>query len=400
MTSQAGPHGGGATDVAGPLGEGSAAPRYDAGGLAGVLPAVAASLGAPVGPTEGLLELPPARRAVVVLVDGLGDDLLARRGGHAPYLRSLHPRAYRLTAGFPTTTATSMGSFGTGLPPGAHGLVGYEVLVPERDRLLNELSWQDGPDPRAWQPAATVFERLAARGRAATMVGPGYFAFSGLTGAALRGGSFRAADAVDDRVPASLAALRGMSAGLVYLYWGEVDRAGHEHGCGSWAWGEAVEEVDGALRRLAAALPDDTALYVTADHGMVDVPFADRLDVADERDLAAGVRHVGGEARAPQLYVTPGAVEDVVAAWSARLAGRAVVRTRADVVDEGWFGPLRPGVEERIGDVVVACRPGTAVVDSRTQSPRLLRLLGLHGSLTHEEIAVPLLWRPPGGHRG
>ena len=77
-----------------------------------------------------LLELAPSRRAVVVLVDGLGYDLLRQRSGHAPFLRGLLPAARRLAAGFPSTTATSMGSFGTGLPPGAHGLVGYEVLVP------------------------------------------------------------------------------------------------------------------------------------------------------------------------------------------------------------------------------------------------------------------------------
>jgi hypothetical protein len=132
-------------------------PAYDATGLAGVLPAVARSLAVPAGPHDGdLLELAPSRSAVVVLVDGLGYDLLRQRSGHAPFLRGLLPAARRLAAGFPSTTATSMGTFGTGLPPGAHGLVGYEVLVPGEDRLLNELSWEDGPDPRRWQPQPTV----------------------------------------------------------------------------------------------------------------------------------------------------------------------------------------------------------------------------------------------------
>ena len=73
-----------------------------------------------------------------------------------------------MASGFPSTTATSMGTFGTGLAAGAHGLLGYEVLVPGADRLLNELSWEDGPDPRTWQPHPTVFEaapRPASRSR-------------------------------------------------------------------------------------------------------------------------------------------------------------------------------------------------------------------------------------------
>jgi len=122
----------------------------------------------------------------VVLVDGLGYELVRRRGGHAPFLRSLLPAAYRITAGFPSTTATSMGTFGTGLPPGAHGLLGYEVLVPGEDRLVNELSWEDGPDPLAWQPEPTVFEVAQRDGVDVTRIGPGYFDGSGLTLAAVR----------------------------------------------------------------------------------------------------------------------------------------------------------------------------------------------------------------------
>ena len=66
--------------------------------------------------------------------------------------------------------------------------------MPGEDRLLNELSWEDGPDPLRWQTQPTVFEAAAADGVAVTSVGPGFFDGSGLTRAALRGGRFRAAD--------------------------------------------------------------------------------------------------------------------------------------------------------------------------------------------------------------
>jgi hypothetical protein len=36
-------------------------------------------------------------------------------------------------------------------------------------------------------------------------------------------------------------------------------------------------------------------------------------------------------------------------------------------------------------------RDNFAIVDSRTARPKLLALLGLHGSLTPEEMAIPLL---------
>ncbi len=240
-----------------------------------------------------------------------------------------------------------MGTFGTGLPPGSHGLVGMQVLDPATDRLLNELSWEDGPDPRAWQPNETVFEAAENAGVSVTMVGPHYFDGSGLTTAALRGGRFRAARSLEDRVDAAVAAVRATPRSLVYLYWGEVDKIGHVHGCQSWQWGDEVESVDAALRQLAARVPDDTSIVVTADHGMVDVPFHDRIDLVHEPGLMAGVRHLGGEPRNLQLYTEPGATADVEAAWASRLGDRARILSRERLVDEGWFGPVRPEVEGR-----------------------------------------------------
>ena len=373
----------------------AAAPPYGTSSLSDLMPAVARSLDVAMAAAgDGLvdaLRLSPTPRACVLLVDGLGDLLLRERAGHAPFLRSQLARVGTISAGFPTTTATSMGSLGTGLPPGAHGLVGYEVLVPERDELLNELSWEPPVDPRRWQRETTVLQQVAAAGVEVVRIGPGFFDGSGLTEAALRGGRFVAATSLDERVDAALVALRSAPRALVYVYWGDVDKVGHVEGCGSWQWGEELAKVDLAIRRLVAGLPRDATLHVTADHGMVDVPHHQRLDVAHEPDLAAGVRHVGGEPRCPQLYCEAGQVEAVLGAWADRLAGRAEVVTREHAVAAGWFGPVAAHVSARIGDVIVVCGPGAAVVDSRRARPQVLQLLGLHGALTPEEALVPLL---------
>lgn len=374
-----------------PAGTVPTGPEYATGSLADVLPSVAHALGAPVPDRDPVLSLPGMRRAVVVLVDGLGMSLLQDRAGHAPFLRTLLPDARTVPAGLPSTTATSMGSFGTGLPPGAHGLLGYEVLDAGTDRLLNELSWEDGPEPTRWQPNPTVFEHLADAGVATTRIGPAFFDGSGLTNAALRGGRFIPGKSLSDRVDATLDALRGSGPSLVYLYWGDLDLTGHEHGCRSGRWGEELEAVDAELARLARALPRGTGLVVTADHGMVDIPFDDRIDLASEPRLLAGVRHVGGEARFRYLYTQPDAAEGVLETWRDRLRGSALVLTREQARAAGWFGTLDPSVADRVGDVVVAMRGQVAVTNSLRERPKLLSLLGLHGSFTDAELYVPLL---------
>jgi Type I phosphodiesterase / nucleotide pyrophosphatase len=369
--------------------------------LGSVLPAVAASLSAePAGAAPepdhevtGLV-LPVAQRAVVALVDGLGAEQLRRRGGHAPFLRGLDSPLPDLACGYPSTTASSTAGLTTGLAPGQHGLVGWQTLMPGTDRLLNHLSWDGGPDPHQWQPHPTLFQGLEQAGVAVTHVAPATFERSGLTRAALRGGSFAAADAVADRVGAVLAALRRPGRALVYVYFGEVDKAGHVHGPDSWQWSDQVEAVDAALAEIAAGMPPGTSLTVTADHGMVAAPEQERLDLAWHPELAHGIRHLGGEPRAPQPYCEPGAADEVLQAWRSVLGHRAVVLSRVEAVAAGWFGPVGEAVLPRIGDLVVAMRGGATVLDSRALRPQVLALRGHHGSLTREEMLVPLLHRP------
>lgn len=375
-------------------------PDYERATLGSVLPSVLASLGvaepasvedaASAYPLAPLLDLPAADRAVVVLVDGLGDRLLRRRAGHAPFLRSLLPQGRRLQSGFPTTTASAMGTFGTGLPPGAHGLVGYEVRIPGTEQILNELSWDNGPVPEEWQPHQTVFERAQEAGLSTARIGPGFFDGSGLTRAALRGGSFVVAEDLAARVDAALACA-GSARSLTYLYWGDVDKIGHIHGCESWQWGDELAATDAELDRLAHSLPAGTALQITADHGMVDVPEAGMLDAAVDPMLSPGVARVAGEPRSPQVYAVPGAVEDVRSRWRERLGSRGTVLTREQAVTAGLFGEVSEAVLPRIGDLVVLMAAGHSVVDSRVHRPELIALRGVHGSITADEMDIPLL---------
>lgn len=368
--------------------------NYGVTGLAAVLPSVTASLGVPQPASAPVVDLAPARSAIVVLIDALGYELLDQRRGHARFLAGLMADGHRLSAGFPATTATSMATFGTGLPPGAHGLLGYEVLDPATDALFNELNWENGPDPQQWQPAQTAFERAEADGVAVARIGPAYFDGSGLTKAALRGGQFIAARGLAARVEAALAFVRAHRRALVYLYWGDLDKVGHVHGCGSWQFGEELEAIDAQMAHLFRAAGADTSVYLTADHGMVDVPHEQRIDAAAAPELTQGLRHLGGEARARYLYCEPDTIDAVAARWQERIGERGSVLTRAQAIEAGWFGPVSPHVLPRIGDLVVLLGPDLAVVDSRRDRPELLALRGMHGSITPVERDVPLLGRP------
>jgi hypothetical protein len=364
-------------------------PAYLDRSLGDVLPAVARALGvdAGLGPTS--LVLPEGRRYVVFLVDGLGYELLRDHPEDAPFLHSLLDGQAPATAGVPTTTATSLTSLGTALPPGSHGVVGYTSRIPGTDRLLNALSWDADVDPRAWQPHTTAFARLAAAGVQTTTVNRRSFEGSGLTLAGSRGADFVGADKVGERLAAVVDSAAG-SPSVTYMYDGDLDWTGHAYGTGSLQWQHALSMIDAAAEHLREVLPDDVRIVVVADHGMVDAPAEHRIDVDDEPELRDGVALFGGEARFRQLYCRGGAVSDVVATWRERLGGRAEVLTRDDALARGWFGALTPDVRPRIGDVLVACRDDHAVL-SRSAFPVETRLVGMHGSLTSAEMLIPFL---------
>lgn len=374
-------------------------PRYGSTSLAEVMPSVAALLGVPGhADTLGLAAAAGGvRSVVVVLVDGMGAALLEARWGHAPYLRSLaetHPPGVpdRLTSAFPSTTAASLGTLGTGLSPGRHGLVGYDVLDPDRDRIVNQLTWPDDLDPRAWQPLPTVLEAAAEAGVSVVRVGPRAFDGSGLTAAALRGGTYRAAASLGARVDATARALRASRRCLVYLYWGDLDRTGHGKGWQSLEWTRQLEDLDGQLARLSAACPPDTLVLVTADHGMVDVPAEARIDMAARADLTAGVRRAGGEPRTVYLWPEAGRGPEVAQRWRDAFGPAVEVLTRDEVVRRGWFGPAPdPRALARAGEIVVVVRDRMVVLDSSRHRSDVLRLVGWHGSLTADEVDVPLL---------
>ncbi|PWU55114.1 alkaline phosphatase family protein, partial [Micromonospora globispora] len=297
-----------------------------------------------------------------------------------------------LTSGFPSTTPTSLVTLGAGVPPGAHGVLGFKVRVPDTDRVLSHIEWTGDPEPLRWQPVPTQYERARAAGVAVTVVSRPEYGGSGLTLAANRGGDYRGASDVDALAGQMLAALAaGTGPTLVSGYHPDLDRHGHLSGVDSVPWRLAAAEVDRLLARLVDELPPDAALLVTADHGQLNVPQAHRFDLDTDPQLRAGVRVVAGEPRVRYLHVEPGAAADVVAAWSAVLGDAARVMERAEAVATGWFGPVSEEHLRRIGDVVVACRGTYAVVATRSEKPIESRLVAYHGSDTAAEMTIPLL---------
>jgi len=157
------------------------------------------------------------------------------------------------------------------------------------------------------------------------------------------------------------------------------------------SWREQLSIVDGIAEQIAARLPGDATMFVTADHGMVLVPDEAKVDYDAMPSLQDGVVALAGEPRARYVHTRRGAAADVLATWRHALDDDWRVLSRDDAIAAGLFGPVvDTEAKARIGDVV-ALSLGNGGVVERRKLPRLSAMPGQHGSLTDEELLVPLL---------
>jgi len=323
-----------------------------------------------------------APSVVVLVLDGLGWNQLQARAAVAPTLASMAGGPVTTVA--PSTTATALTSISTGTAPGIHGVMGYRIDVD--GEVLNALRWTTG------------------RGDARQRIVPGEFqtepAFLGqrplvVTMAGFEGTGFTMAHLADVRhrgwhtLPGIAVNIRQAVASgepFVYAYYDGIDKTAHVHGFAEHYDAE-LAACDRMVADLMMALPRGTAIVVTADHGIVDC-LGHAVALAPEVE-----RHVdrqSGEARFRWLHAEPGHHRDLLEAASEAHAETAWVRSVDQVVDEGWFGPVvTDAARSRLGDVAVVAKAQHYFLDS-ADAPRI-ELVGRHGSLTADEMLVPML---------
>jgi hypothetical protein len=362
-------------------------PSYQGPNLAGIVP------GCLVPPEQRPSWFPePMRTApqvVLLVVDGLGWLQLQDRRHLAPRVAGL--AGGPITSVVPSTTATALTSLTVGAAPAAHGIVGYRVVVdgPTGREVLNVLRWRTMSgdarpfvDPVAFQPLPPF------QGHPVPVVSKSEFIGTGFTQAHQRdapvfGWSLASSLAVEVR------ALVSGGEPFVYAYYEGVDKIAHIKGFGPYYDAELVA-LDRLVGDLLDALPAGAALAVTADHGQVEV--GPRAAMIDPR-LAEEAVMVSGEARFRWLHARggeDGAVDHLAALAQKTYGDEAWVVTRDQMEEADWFGGrLHPAVRARLGDVALIPHEPVAYLDPADGGDA--RLVCRHGSLTPEEMLIPLV---------
>ncbi|MGH1503969.1 MAG: alkaline phosphatase family protein [Acidimicrobiales bacterium] len=357
-------------------------PAWGAGCVSDLVPALLGLVAPEAVGLPELAEVPATTPTVLLVLDGIGSRQVAQRPTIAPTLNRLQRR--EITTVAPSTTAAALSSITTGLAPGDHGVVGYRMLVD--DQVLNSLRWGSAEqrDARRTVPPDLVQPFDPFCGQSPPVVSKAEFARTGFTTAHLRGARLHGY-----RTPAVLVheveRLVEDGESFVYAYWDGVDKVSHEYGLGT-EYDAELAFADRLVADLEARLPAGTRLVVTADHGQVDCGRGEIELAAGRRD---GVELLSGEGRFRWLHTRPGAADDVADLLEEVHGHLAWVCHLDQVLDEAWFGPtVRAEVVDRLGDIALV--PHASVSFADPDDTGLFPLIGRHGSLTSDEMLVPL----------
>jgi hypothetical protein len=327
-------------------------------------------------------------REVLILIDGMGQDAIDKYGDQFPIFDELK-QVKKLYTNFPSTTATSLSTLGTGVLPGVHGMLGYTVRVPRSDnRLLNALKWDERVDPVMWQKVPTLFERAVSAGVSVTHVAAKRYEGSGFTQAALRGAKYVGANGVDEMATAVSAALKPQPS-FVYTYLNTLDSAGHSDGVGSDKWLTALQQVSEFITKVKQLAPAGTRIWVTSDHGMVN--STEQIILGQDNKLLENVTLIGGEPRARHIYIKEGAASETIAQWQEFFGNKAKVLSKESAIKDELFGPVvTEDSHDRLGDLIAIANNDLILVDParvREESS----MVGHHGGVTDIEVEIPLL---------
>ncbi len=330
-------------------------------------------------------------RELLFLIDGFGFDTLSQYADVMPTMSRMFNHGLVQTS-FPSTTATSLATLTTGELPGVHGMLGYTVQVPRSGgRLLNALKWDERVDPENWQPVETLFQRAAKVGISVTHVAAKRYENSGFTRAVFRGAEYKGANVVADLVSETKQALQ-KTPSFVYLYVNDLDNAGHSDGVGSDKWIAALSAIDQMVSQLMKEVPKGTRIWVTSDHGMINVE--EKIIIGRDNPLLTGVSVIAGEPRARHLYLENDSEQariEVASLWQKYLQEKALVLTREEAISSNLFGAqLSVDAVDRMGEVIAVARGGLVLLDPE-RADKEGAMVGHHGGDSEIESQVGLL---------
>ncbi|HPR96245.1 MAG TPA: alkaline phosphatase family protein [Thermotogota bacterium] len=367
------------------------------------------------------------KKIILLVIDAMGDINLSRATeAISGFDEELKPyRRKTLTSVFPSTTTAALTSMFTGVPPIEHGILGYTLYLEEFQTLTNMILFspkaidkflprdslfrKEGVTPENFIEQDSIFGKLSKKKVSCHMITASQFNGTALTRIHAKGcnhavSSYAGVTELFVKLRQELNRSRGKT--FINAYWGLADSYAHKKGPYSKLYQYELKNLFRLLREIVlepmtVEEREETLLLITADHGQLETPAESerRLDkVAYENYSIRGP--ISGEARVSYINVKD--ADSFEKKFYQDYGKDFLILNRDEAVKKGLFsgGELNMDTRlfnkhlSRIGDYVVIGRENYSLFPmdvSHVRKDESSGMLGKHGSLTKEELLVPLL---------
>ena len=379
-------------------------PEYQGNSIVNLMSSLAKAVGTSVNDYPELTglssrEFSDSRNIVLLVIDGLGYEYLVKyaRGSE------LHTNCRsKISSVFPSTTATAITTFMTGLAPQQHGLTGWftylkelgciTAVLPFRPRVGANTFNTDKIDVHKLYGHTPFFDLIDWK---SYVVAPEWIIHSDYNIAHSGGALLHGYNSLQECF-ANIGSIVKKSAEkkYIYAYWPDFDRYSHENGCNSDRVNSHFAELDEAFASLLKDLQgSNTSVIVTADHGFIDTEPTKIIHLHDHPVIQESlVMPLCGEPRAAYCYIHPEKQRQFVDYIDAELAEYVALKTSQSIVEEAYFGTgtAHPRLFERIGHYTLVMK-GNYIIKDQLAGESPFAHIGVHGGTSAQEMFVPLI---------
>jgi predicted AlkP superfamily pyrophosphatase or phosphodiesterase len=359
------------------------------------------------------------QKIVLFLTDGFGYEQCKEASQNTPFLKKLFDNhaIYPITSVFPSTTAASLTTLATGLAPQGHGLFEWFLYIEELDQIIQTLPFShfgkkaksdelisEGVSPKILLDAKTIYEKLLAEGiKSYNFINEDY-ASSAYSTVLFRGSKTIIYKSLSDLTVKLRDFLTNNDGPLFcYVYWTNIDTAGHNYGPKSEQYFLEVKTFfdnlqEPLITKLKQETLDDTLFLLTADHGQISVNPEETIYLNNDGKLLSFLEISKnnkrilpyGNTRDCFLKIKEEKVDEAIQYLKEKYHGFALILKTEEMVKAGLFGLGQSSERflKRVGNVMILpYKNNTIGYEYVKGEPFILK--GHHGGLSEEEMLIP-----------
>ena len=358
--------------------------------------------GKPIYPVQKGIDIDTLKHSeniLLIVLDGFGYEFLSNQQPDSIFHKHLKQR---MTSIFPSTTASAITAFATGMSTYEHALTGWFMYLKEIGASSVILPFMSRFYPVDYYTAGIRTEKiLNYRGFFEDIKRESHI----ITKSFIKDSPYNNHSLVASQKHGYLT-MRGFTNQIVkavkssnkkkyiYAYWPDFDKSSHRFGINGSETFEHYKMLDMEISKLADRLKGtDTQIIITADHGLLDTTPDKILHLNDFPQLQSMLSQpLAGEPRVPYCYVKSAKVKDFESYVNNEFAQYCQLFSAEELIETEIFGNQfeNPKLRDRIGDYILMMKDNYVLHDF-LEGENIFEFIGYHGNTTPEEMYTPLI---------